>query len=87
MVFYFMSGGSPQNTSRFCSTHDLTIRNTFTNSLAVMNHTYNTVIEDTVDCTKEWPAEALAIMRSTGYSDDQAQRSGWPRFPVPWPDD
>jgi hypothetical protein len=87
MIFYFISGGSPPNTSAYCSTHDITIRNTYTNKLAIMNHTYNTVIEGTVDCTKGWPPEALKIMRNTGYSDEQAQRHGWPNFTVPWPDE
>ena len=78
-------GGSPANSSQFCSTHDLVIRNTFTNKLGVMNHTYNVVIEGTVDCTQGWTPEAVAVMRSTGYSEAQRQRKGWPAFPVPWP--
>ena len=52
--------------------------------MGIMNNTYNTVIEGTVDCTKGWTKEAVAVMAMTGYSDAQRQKHGWPKFDVPF---
>ena len=83
---WFISGGSPPASSPFCSTHDLLINGTFTNAIkqGVINHTYNTVIENTVDCSITWPTEAVAVMQASGFSEEQRVRRGWPHFAVPW---
>ena len=59
--------------------------NTFTNSLlGVINTTFNTVIEGTVDCSQGWTKEAVAVMRTMGFSESQRVKRGWPKFAVPF---
>ena len=60
---YFFSGGSPYNAP---TTHNIVVLRTYTNTLKLLNATYNTTISETVDCSQGWPPDALNIMRNAG---------------------